>query len=40
MMYMKDTESYTAIKTAIQHLDAVAAELSSGYLFSLEQEPH
>lgn len=32
MMYMKDTESYTAIKTAIQHLDAVAAELSSGYL--------
>lgn len=29
---MKDTESYTAIKTAIQHLDAVAAELSSGYL--------
>lgn len=32
MMYMKDTESNSAIKTTIQHLDAVAAELSAGYL--------
>lgn len=29
---MKDTQNYSAIKTTIQHLDAVAAELAAGYL--------